>query len=102
MARPRRVRTTDSRHDFPIALNLFARNFTATAPNNGKCELPHTRKAFSQIQLPPDIEFKLTLKACLKEASWILSNSDRRGCPRIVRLSWRRDCSIFSTRLSCY
>lgn len=66
MARPRRVRTTDSRHDFPIAPNLLARNFTATAPNNGKCELPHTRKAFSQIQLPPDIEFKLTLKACLK------------------------------------
>lgn len=33
MARPRRVRTTDSRHDFPIAPNLLARNFTATAPN---------------------------------------------------------------------
>jgi putative transposase len=28
MARPRRVRTTDSRHDFPIAAN-----FTAVAPN---------------------------------------------------------------------
>src|SRR5437899_2413758 len=33
MARPRRVRTTDSRHDFPIAPNLLERNFTATAPN---------------------------------------------------------------------
>ena len=33
MARPRRVRTTDSRHDFPIAPNLLKRNFTATAPN---------------------------------------------------------------------
>ena len=33
MARPRRVWTTDSRHDFPIAPNLLARNFTATAPN---------------------------------------------------------------------
>jgi putative transposase len=33
MARPRRVRTTDSRHDFPIAANLLERNFTATAPN---------------------------------------------------------------------
>ena len=33
MARPRRVRTTDSRHDFPIAPNLLDRNFTATAPN---------------------------------------------------------------------
>ena len=33
MARPRRVRTTDSRHDFPIAPNLLNRNFTATAPN---------------------------------------------------------------------
>ena len=33
MARPRRVRTTDSRHDLPIAPNLLDRNFTATAPN---------------------------------------------------------------------
>lgn len=33
MARPRRVRTTDSRHDFPIARNLLERNFTADAPN---------------------------------------------------------------------
>ena len=33
MARPRRVRTTDSRHDFPIAPNLLERNFTAVAPN---------------------------------------------------------------------
>jgi putative transposase len=32
MARPRWVRTTDSRHDFPIAPNLLERNFTATAP----------------------------------------------------------------------
>src|ERR1700730_7986688 len=33
MARPRRVHTTDSRHDFPIAANLLERNFIATAPN---------------------------------------------------------------------
>jgi len=33
MARPRRVRTTDSRHDFPIAPNLLDRDFTAVAPN---------------------------------------------------------------------
>src|SRR5215218_7051731 len=33
MARPRWVRTTDSRHDCPIAPNLLERNFTATAPN---------------------------------------------------------------------
>jgi putative transposase len=33
MARPRRVRTTDSRHDFPIAANLVERSFTAAAPN---------------------------------------------------------------------
>ena len=33
MARPRWVRTTDSRHDLPIAPNLLGRNFTATAPN---------------------------------------------------------------------
>src|ERR1700687_4688235 len=33
MARPRRVRTTDSRHDFPIAPNLLGRDFFAAAPN---------------------------------------------------------------------
>jgi len=33
MMRPRRVRTTDSRHDLPIAPNLLARNFTAPGPN---------------------------------------------------------------------
>jgi putative transposase len=33
MARPRRVCTTDSRHDLPIAPNLIARDFTAAAPN---------------------------------------------------------------------
>jgi transposase InsO family protein len=33
MARPRRVRTTDSRHDLPIAPNLLGRNFFAAAPN---------------------------------------------------------------------
>jgi putative transposase len=33
MARPRRVRTTDSRHDLPIAPNLLDRSFTAAAPN---------------------------------------------------------------------
>jgi len=33
MATPRRMRTTDSRHDFPIAPNLLERNFIAAAPN---------------------------------------------------------------------
>jgi len=33
MARLRRVRTTDSRHDLPIAPNLIARDFRAPAPN---------------------------------------------------------------------
>src|ERR1700757_526480 len=33
MAPPLRVRTTDSRHDLPIAPNLIARDFTASAPN---------------------------------------------------------------------
>jgi hypothetical protein len=33
VAIPRRVRTTDSRHDFPIAPNRLRRNFTAGAPN---------------------------------------------------------------------
>ena len=30
---PRRVRTTDSRHDYPIAPNRLRGNFTATTPN---------------------------------------------------------------------
>ena len=33
VARPRRMRTTDSRHDFPIPPNLLERNFIAAAPN---------------------------------------------------------------------
>jgi putative transposase len=33
MARPRRARTTDSRHGHPIALNLIKRDFVAAAPN---------------------------------------------------------------------
>ncbi|WP_130584453.1 IS3 family transposase, partial [Bradyrhizobium sp. Leo170] len=33
MSPPRRVRTTDSCHDLPIAPNLVARDFTAAAPN---------------------------------------------------------------------
>jgi transposase-like protein len=33
MAPPRRARTTDSRHGLPIAPNLIARDFTASAPN---------------------------------------------------------------------
>lgn len=33
MAPPRRVRTTDSRHNLPIAPNLIARDFAAAAPN---------------------------------------------------------------------
>jgi putative transposase len=33
MASPRRARTTDSRHDLPIAPNLVDRNFTASGPN---------------------------------------------------------------------
>jgi putative transposase len=33
VARPRRMRTTDSRHDFPIPPNLLERNFIAAASN---------------------------------------------------------------------
>lgn len=33
MAATRHVRTTDSRHNLPIAPNLIARDFTAAAPN---------------------------------------------------------------------
>jgi putative transposase len=33
MTPPRRVRTTDSRHNLPIAPNLIERDFTAAAPN---------------------------------------------------------------------
>ena len=32
-ALPRRTRTTDSRHGYPIAPSRLARNFTAAAPN---------------------------------------------------------------------
>ena len=32
-ALPRRTRTTDSRHNYPIAPNRLQRNFTAQAPN---------------------------------------------------------------------
>ena len=32
-ALPRQTRTTDSRHDYPIASHLLARNFTTTQPN---------------------------------------------------------------------
>ena len=32
-ALPRRVRTTDSRHSYPIAPNRVGRDFTASAPN---------------------------------------------------------------------
>ena len=32
-ALPRRVRTTDSRHGYPIAPNRLGRNFEAAAPN---------------------------------------------------------------------
>ena len=34
MAPPRRVRTTDSRHDLPIAPNLIARDFTASGEDH--------------------------------------------------------------------
>ena len=33
VARPRRVRTTNSRHSFPVAPNLLNRQFTASKPN---------------------------------------------------------------------
>ncbi len=40
-ALPRRVRTTDSRHGYPIAPNRLGRNFAAAAPNQvwpfGEC-----------------------------------------------------------------
>ena len=36
MASPGRGRTTDSRHDLPIAPNLIAPDFTAAAPNRGR------------------------------------------------------------------
>ncbi len=50
MARPRRVRTTDSCHDLPIAPNLLDRNFIAAAPNqiwlaNITYSAPHSEKS---------------------------------------------------------
>jgi putative transposase len=51
MARPRRVRTTDSRHDLPIAPNLLDRNFTATAPNRIWARRHHLRRDRSGLAL---------------------------------------------------
>jgi hypothetical protein len=53
-ARPRRVRTTDSRHDFPIAPNLLERNFTAAAPNrSGSPASPISRPVRAGSIWPP-------------------------------------------------
>lgn len=40
MARPRRVRTTDSGHDFPIAPNMLDRNFTTAGPTDQRAIVP--------------------------------------------------------------
>ncbi|WP_271605556.1 IS3 family transposase [Bradyrhizobium sp. CCBAU 11434] len=49
MAPPRRARTTDSRHDLPVAPNLIARDFAAPGPEPGlarryhlQCASPHS------------------------------------------------------------
>jgi putative transposase len=57
MARPRRVRTTDSHHDLPIAPNLIARNFTAAAPN--------------RVWLA-DITYIPTAEGCRKIVGWAM------------------------------
>ena len=51
MARPRRVRTTDSRHDFPIAPNLIERNFSAAAPNRILARRHHLHRDRSRLAL---------------------------------------------------
>ena len=51
MARPRRVRTTDSRHDFPIAPDLLERNFIAAAPNRIWLGRHHLRRDRSGLAL---------------------------------------------------
>ena len=64
MAPPRRVRTTDSRHGLPIAPNLVARDFMASAPN---------RVWLADITCIPTAQGWLYLAA-----SWSLQPKDRR------------------------
>jgi putative transposase len=49
MTRPCRVRTTDSRHDFPIAPNVLEQNFIATAPT--RIWLPYVETDQGRIYL---------------------------------------------------
>ena len=51
MARPRRVRTTDSRHDFPIAPNLLDRNFTRRRAEPDLARRHHLRRDRSGLAL---------------------------------------------------
>jgi len=54
MARPRRVRTTDSRHDLPIAPNLLDRSFIAAAPNQiWLADIPTSRPIRDGSTSPP-------------------------------------------------
>src|SRR3984893_4534570 len=51
MARPRRVRTTDSRHDLPIAPNLLERNFIARGAEPDLASRHHLRRDRSGLAL---------------------------------------------------
>jgi putative transposase len=80
MARPRRVCTTDSRHDLPIAPNLIARDFTAAAPN---------RVWLADITYIPIAEGWLYLAAVMdmfsrKIVGWAMRDHCRSNChPRL-------------------
>ena len=54
-ALPRRTRTTDSRHNYPIASNRLARNFTAQRPN----QVTRSGSPISPIFLPGRVGFTL-------------------------------------------
>ena len=70
IARPRRVRTIDSRHDLPIAPNLIARDFTAAAPN---------RVSLADITYIPTTEDWLYLDAVMDLSSAARSSVGRCG-----------------------
>ena len=77
MAKPRRVRTTDSRHGLPIAPNLVARDFTAKAANR-------VWLATSLISRPPRA-------GSIWRPSWICSAAGSWAGPCAIpcRSNWR-------------
>jgi transposase InsO family protein len=95
MARPRRVRTTDSHHDLPIAPNLIVRNFTAAAP---------ARVWLADITYIPTAEGWLYLAAVMdlfsrKIVGWAVRDARRTSFSPTIRISradstWYRSTCI--------